>query len=774
MVRSAIYTVLVSAFVVSANADVVNGSTGWASHYDITRDRFSSLHAKYTEAGLIQIDVEAYPCGGEIRYAMVWQENSENRGWISRVDMTEQQFNDLRDEYEGGHGYRLSDIEVYIDDFLKPVFAAIWKENVEGLSWDARYGLTRPEFEEYYAQQIAAGRRLIDFEAYGTNGGVRYAAVWYDNDGAVQWLHDYELTRSEYDQRAAERDAEYRITDFESYKTAEGHRYAAIWELRADNLKHRIASDLDENEFQAVWLRYRDQGYRHVQFEWADTDLGPRYSGLWVEHQSERLVFGDGEENALYTLIDTTIRRHRIDNEIPGISAAIVYNGEMIYLEGQGQAGTYGDPPIFMPAHGETVYMSASISKVIGSTLAAMLEESGELTDGSPVELDLSRPTSEYLPAMPAHHTHTVEQLLAHLGCVGHYDTDPPIPNQTIHYSSAMEAVQSIWDTPLVTGCTVGEDRYYSTAAFTFVGAVLEQATGRTIQELVRDEIAGKLGLPSIRAQWADMDFSAGPFQWTVGHMQSDYNRATRYSDSGQALDDIHNNNSWKVLGGGIEMTVRDLAWFGWSVLIGAAVSPSERDNRLWMPLPDDCVPFVSWDMDSPCRNGIGWELRVQSGRRVAYHGGSWAGARTHVGLYPDDYLVIAIMSNRRGHSPSGLTNNLANLILGYFESLEKPAASETDGYPDKDAQRDFVLHQNYPNPFNPSTTITYNLPAAGFVTLKVYSILGEEVAVLVSDQQRAGTHSVRFDAGNLASGVYLYRIKSGSFTENRKMLLIR
>lgn len=85
-----------------------------------------------------------------------------------------------------------------------------------------------------------------------------------------------------------------------------------------------------------------------------------------------------------------------------------------------------------------------------------------------------------------------------------------------------------------------------------------------------------------------------------------------------------------------------------------------------------------------------------------------------------------------------------------------------------------YALGQNYPNPFNPSTVIRYELPAAGRVTLSVYTVLGQEVATLIDGERPAGVHEVRFDAADLPSGVYLYRIQSGSFTQTRKMALAR
>ncbi len=87
---------------------------------------------------------------------------------------------------------------------------------------------------------------------------------------------------------------------------------------------------------------------------------------------------------------------------------------------------------------------------------------------------------------------------------------------------------------------------------------------------------------------------------------------------------------------------------------------------------------------------------------------------------------------------------------------------------------KEFTLHQNYPNPFNPTTTIEFSLPKASNVTLKIFNILGEELAMLVSDRLAAGTYQYEWDASNLASGVYLYRLQASDFVETKKMVLMR
>ncbi|MEJ2507409.1 MAG: T9SS type A sorting domain-containing protein, partial [Ignavibacteriaceae bacterium] len=85
-----------------------------------------------------------------------------------------------------------------------------------------------------------------------------------------------------------------------------------------------------------------------------------------------------------------------------------------------------------------------------------------------------------------------------------------------------------------------------------------------------------------------------------------------------------------------------------------------------------------------------------------------------------------------------------------------------------------FSLNQNYPNPFNPVTKIRYTLANEVNVNLVVYDILGRKVATLVNEEQKAGVYNVQFDAHNLASGVYFYRIKAGNFSRVNKMMLMK
>lgn len=97
-----------------------------------------------------------------------------------------------------------------------------------------------------------------------------------------------------------------------------------------------------------------------------------------------------------------------------------------------------------------------------------------------------------------------------------------------------------------------------------------------------------------------------------------------------------------------------------------------------------------------------------------------------------------------------------------------------TDVRDDEVVTKDFKLGQNYPNPFNPLTHISYTIPSNNLVTLKVFDMLGREVATLVNEVQDAGTHNISFNAKNLASGMYIYTLQAGSFSETKKMMYLK
>jgi hypothetical protein len=114
--------------------------------------------------------------------------------------------------------------------------------------------------------------------------------------------------------------------------------------------------------------------------------------------------------------------------------------------------------------------------------------------------------------------------------------------------------------------------------------------------------------------------------------------------------------------------------------------------------------------------------------------------------------------------SPHQHNNSVCKYVGPRLTSVEKEITSPAS----------YVLEQNYPNPFNPSTTISYQLPMQSHVLLKIFDVLGREVATLVNEVKQLGMYSVQWDASGVASGVYLYRLSTTNFVQTRKLLLLR
>jgi hypothetical protein len=120
------------------------------------------------------------------------------------------------------------------------------------------------------------------------------------------------------------------------------------------------------------------------------------------------------------------------------------------------------------------------------------------------------------------------------------------------------------------------------------------------------------------------------------------------------------------------------------------------------------------------------------------------------------------------------LANTKRDLMAAYLRLFGDTISVSVEDRNDESIPVTYGLAQNYPNPFNPSTTIRYGLPHTTFVTLTIYNTLGQQVAQLVNEQQQAGYHDVVFRGDGLASGVYFYRLDAGSYTNVKKLLLLK
>ncbi|MEQ9092204.1 MAG: T9SS type A sorting domain-containing protein [Balneola sp.] len=202
--------------------------------------------------------------------------------------------------------------------------------------------------------------------------------------------------------------------------------------------------------------------------------------------------------------------------------------------------------------------------------------------------------------------------------------------------------------------------------------------------------------------------------------------------------------------------------------------SDSERERLQFTDGDGDMVYELTLDLVLPTLNHIGFRIAygepTSADGSLVVNGGGFDAGRRH-------YQYISPQVDAQGNVTWASSFAFPELTWKASDlPFEQPPSYTTVGIEDDLANVEtFRLNQNYPNPFNPSTTISFNLPNAADVTLSVYNVLGQRVATLLNNRKyTSGSHTLSFDASNLASGIYIYRIQAGSYTSQKRMTLIK
>jgi len=280
---------------------------------------------------------------------------------------------------------------------------------------------------------------------------------------------------------------------------------------------------------------------------------------------------------------------------------------------------------------------------------------------------------------------------------------------------------------------------------------------------------------------------------------------AGTYNATGGVFRSTDDGASWTAASNGLNSTyVRALAVHGsdlWVATLNTGIYVSTNNGTNWTPRNNglsnpaehsfafiDPYVFVSTlgggGVARSTDNGLSWTQVASWGDTSAYvltvvgtslfagtaygkvrrstnYGTSWSDVST--GLPAFDVYALRVYGDYLLAATTGA--GVWRRPLSQLVSVDE----DRGGFP-----REYALQQNYPNPFNPTTTIGYQLPSRSRVTLKVFDILGREVATLTDAIEEPGYKEVRFDAVGLASGVYFYRLQAGDFVQTRKLLLLR
>ena len=601
--------------------------TAWSSRRDMSSaafaDWFDTMKDKY-----MLIDIEVDEVNGKQEVAGVWQKNVDGRGWAELRNLSSDEFHDKWVSYKE-QGYRLVDQEAYTLNGVRK-YAGIWVENRENLGWASWRNLTSQEFSDKFAE-YKDDYIMVDVEAYSTSDGLRYAMIWVRNSENLGWIERRNLTSEQFSTEFEQNRKEYRVWDIESYKSGSTNYYAVIWVKNKNSRGWAEYRDMSEKSWRNRWYRMRDLGYRLVDFEKYPHGSGYRYAGVWRQNNDRR----DWE---LKDQVNELVQSHLDENNVPGIGVAIAQGGEIKYSRGFG----FQDVDDGTWYSGRTLNRLASVSKAVGGVLTMEMLEDGTLTN-------LDAATTSLVPTMPAHHTHTLRQLLANRGGIGHYDSY----NVTIQqYNSALAAAQNFWSTdsdPNTPGTqlvyTPGTACKYSTHGLTILGAALEGAAGKSISTLIEDELSVPFGLSTLQVEDRD---------------DGDANRTTLYDKNNNEVS--ADNISWKVLGGGLEASAYDLARFGMKMINGTILDDTSLTTLQTVPAPTTCTDPAH---SNHSNYALGWRTGTEDGTPVMWKGGNQRGANTTIRVYPEKEIVIVVLANRNeGHSTGTLAQEIGALLL--------------------------------------------------------------------------------------------------------------
>jgi CubicO group peptidase (beta-lactamase class C family) len=332
--------------------------------------------------------------------------------------------------------------------------------------------------------------------------------------------------------------------------------------------------------------------------------------------------------------IESTISKFMSANSVPGVSAAVVENGEYEWSQGYGMA----DLENFVPATSHTLYRLASISKPLTATAAMQLSESGKL--------NLDAPVKTYCPAFPQKEWPiTARQLLAHLGGIRHYradSQDDPEVGNTKHFGDGIAAgLQFFANDPLV--AKPGTKFSYSTQGFTVAGCAIEGASGEKYVDFLRKSVFLPAGMTSTVA---DDRRAIIPLRTRFYHKD----------ESGRVVNAEFLDSSYKIPGGGWLSSAEDMARFEVAILGNHLMHSATRD-AMWTPQKTADGSKTDY--------ALGWGTGKDLGVVDVGHGGGQQGTSTFIMLVPERRAGVVVLINMDGVDAASLATELMRIVLG-------------------------------------------------------------------------------------------------------------
>jgi D-alanyl-D-alanine carboxypeptidase len=427
--------------------------------------------------------------------------------------------------------------------------------------------------------------------------------------------------------------------------------------------------------------------------------------------------------------LQNVLELYQGSNPIPGISAAV-----NIYEVGV-WTGTTGESFENTPLTPDMLMGIASNTKTFTAALMMKLTEQGI------VSLDDS--LYKWLPNFNnIDSTVTIKQLLRHNSGIDDFWT-------TAYVNAIFNNPDSVWSPEDVLNFVgpplfpPGTSVSYSNTNFTLAGMIIEAATGQEYHILMRDSILNPLSLNNTFLEGFEPITGVSAHPWHLGEDVYLVPR-TAITTAGFAAACM-------------KSTTEDMVnWYDQLFNQGFLSAHSFAEM----------TDFIN--VSGSSANGVGCGLfRMSYDSKTYYYHTGYIRGYSSITLYDtEDKHSISVLRNDTFIDRENVGKALAKALNVLITSLTE---NQNSAIPEQ-----FHLSQNFPNPFNPSTTISFQIPELSFVSLKVYDVLGSVVTTLINEEKPAGEYEFVFNASEVPSGIYFYRLKSRYFDETKKMLLLK
>jgi serine beta-lactamase-like protein LACTB, mitochondrial len=339
--------------------------------------------------------------------------------------------------------------------------------------------------------------------------------------------------------------------------------------------------------------------------------------------------------------IEAAVSKFMALTHVPGVSVAVVENGEYEWGSGFGLADAENNAP----ASELTLFRLASISKSLTATAAMQLWERGHL--------DLDAPVQKYCPAFPQKPWPiTTRQVMGHLAGIRHYKSgsqDDLEVGNTKHFDNPIQAGLDFFENDALLS-EPGKQFHYSTQGYTLVGCVIEGASGAKYVDFMGQNVFGPAHMDQTQV---DNRFGIIPYR----------TRFYQRTEAGTVQNSDFLDSSYKIPGGGWLSSAEDMARFEVAILNDKLIKRATRD-LMWTPLkPSD---------GSKDRYGLGWGVSDQVGVMAVGHNGGQQGTSTAFLIAPAQRDGVVVLTNMEGTNPSDLAVEILKVLVGTAENSTK------------------------------------------------------------------------------------------------------